>query len=179
LITGTSLYLIGKLAHSNRTAGIGAHGVEAIVVADVFGGAEKVFFGRARPYVDIKNPYNFQLWRGFKSDDFRSFPSGHTTDAFAFASVVSRETQIWNPSSRWWVGTLMYGGATLVGISRMYNNDHWASDVIGGAGLGTLVGLKVVKYQHSHPGNKIDKALLSVSFTPEGTGYRPHISFGF
>jgi membrane-associated phospholipid phosphatase len=179
LMTGTGLYLIGKAAHSNRTAGIGAHSVEAILIADVFVGGEKVFFGRARPYVDIKNPYNFQFWRGFKGDDYRSFPSGHTTDAFAFASVVSRETEIWNPGSRWWVGTLMYGGATLVGISRMYNNDHWASDVIGGAGLGTLVGLKVVKYQHSHPGNKIDRALLSVSFTPDGTGYRPHLSFGF
>ena len=56
--------------------------------------------------------------------------------------------------------TAAYAGATLVGVSRMYNNMHWASDVIGGAAVGTLFGLKVVKYSHSHPGNRIDRALL-------------------
>jgi membrane-associated phospholipid phosphatase len=42
----------------------------------------------------------------------------------------------------------------------MYNNMHWASDVMAGAAIGTLVGLKVVKYTHSHPGNRIDNNLI-------------------
>jgi membrane-associated phospholipid phosphatase len=54
----------------------------------------------------------------------------------------------------------MYGGATLMGVSRMYNNQHWASDVMGGAAIGTLIGLKVVKYTHSHPGSGIDNKLI-------------------
>lgn len=178
-VAGSSLYLIGKAAHNRRTATVGLHSIEAIVTADLFGGAGKAFFGRARPYVDINNSSNFQIWRGFKGDDYRSFPSGHAINAFAFASTVSRETEIFAPRSRWYVGTVMYGAAALVGVSRMYNNQHWASDVIGGAGLGTLVGLKVVKYTHSHPGNRIDRALLSVSFTPDGTGSKTHVSFGF
>jgi len=37
---------------------------------------------------------------------------------------------------------------------------HWASDVMGGAAIGTIVGLKVVKYTHSHPGNQIDSKLI-------------------
>ena len=44
----------------------------------------------------------------------------------------------------------MYGGATLVGLSRMYNNAHWASDVTLGAAIGTFSGIKVVRFNHSH-----------------------------
>jgi membrane-associated phospholipid phosphatase len=139
----------------------------------------KVFFGRARPFVDVSNNYDFQLFRGFSDDKYRSFPSGHSTNAFAFASTVSRETEMWWPKSRWYIGPVMYGGATLVGLSRMYNNQHWASDVIGGAAVGTIIGLKVVKFQHSHPGNRVDRAFLSVNITPASAGAHPQISLGF
>jgi membrane-associated phospholipid phosphatase len=179
LAAGAGLYLIGRVSKQTRTADLGLHSVEAMVLADLVGGGMKAFFGRARPFVDITNNYDFQLMRGLSSDKYRSFPSGHTINAFAFASTVSRETEMWWPKSRWYVGSVMYGGASLVGLSRMYNNQHWASDVIGGAAVGTLMGLKVVKYQHSHPGNRIDRALLSVSVTPGAAGARPHVSFGF
>jgi membrane-associated phospholipid phosphatase len=179
LAAGAGLYLIGKASDKTRTAALGAHSVEAILLADLFGGGMKVFFGRARPFADPDNNYDFQLMRGLSSDKYRSFPSGHSINAFAFASTVSRETEIWWPRSRWYIGSVMYGGATLVGLSRMYNNQHWASDVLGGAAVGTIVGLKVVKYQHSHPGNRVDRALVSVNITPAATGSRPHISIGF
>jgi hypothetical protein len=55
---------------------------------------------------------------------------------------------------------VFYGGATMVGLSRIYNNMHWASDVMAGAAIGTIVGLKVVKYTHSHPDNQIDSKLI-------------------
>jgi membrane-associated phospholipid phosphatase len=55
---------------------------------------------------------------------------------------------------------VFYGGAALMGLSRMYNNQHWASDVMAGAAIGTLIGIKVVKYTHSHPGNRIDRELI-------------------
>src|SRR5438309_1963450 len=74
-VAGSSLYLIGKAAHTRRTATLGLHSDEAILVADLFGAGEKAFFGRARPYMDINNSSNFQIWRGLGSDDFRSFPS--------------------------------------------------------------------------------------------------------
>lgn len=159
-LTGAGLYLIGRADGQVRVQALGLHSVEAILIADVLGGGIKYVAGRQRPYVDVKSPYNFQLGRGLSGDKYRSFPSGHTITAFAFASTVSRETQFWWPHTRWLVGTVFYGGATLVGVSRMYNNMHWASDVMAGAAIGTLVGLKVVKYTHSHPGNKIDSELL-------------------
>ena len=127
--------------------------------------------GRQRPFVDVKTPDNFQLWRGFKGDQWRSFPSGHTITAFAFASTVTRESKFWWPGATWYVGTVFYGGASLVGVSRVYNNQHWASDVMAGAAIGTLVGLKVVNYTHSNPGNRLDRALIkgkksSIQATP-------------
>lgn len=179
LIAGAGLYLIGRASKKTRTADLGLHSVEAMVTADLVSTGMKVLFGRARPFVDVSNSHDFQLFRGMKDDKYRSFPSGHSTNAFAFASTVSRETEMWWPRSRWYIGTVMYGGATLVGLSRMYNNQHWASDIIGGAAVGTIVGLKVVKFQHSHPGNRIDRALLSVNITPSAAGTRPRISLGF
>jgi len=156
----TGLYLIGRGDGNRRVQALGLHSLESIIFADVLGGSIKLLAGRQRPYVDTKNPFSFQLWRGFTDDKFRSFPSGHTITSFAFASAVTRETQFWWPHSAWYVGTAFYGGASLVGLSRIFNNQHWASDVMAGAAIGTLVGLKVVKYTHSHPGNRIDNKLI-------------------
>jgi len=158
--TGAGLYLIGRVDGNRRVQSLGLHSVESIMVANVVGVSIKLLAGRQRPYVDTKVPDSFQLFRGFAGDQFRSFPSGHTITAFAFASTVTRESQFWWPHATWYVGTAFYGGATLVGLSRVYNNQHWASDVMAGAAIGTLVGLKVVKYTHSHPGNRLDRELI-------------------
>jgi membrane-associated phospholipid phosphatase len=158
--TGAAIYLIGRANGSRRAEALGLHSVESILIADILGGVIKYTAGRQRPSVDIKTPDNFQLWRGFKGDQWRSFPSGHTITAFAFASTLTRESQFWWPHATWYVGTVFYGGASLVGLSRIFNNQHWASDVMAGATIGTLVGIKVVKYTHSHPGNHLDQTLI-------------------
>jgi membrane-associated phospholipid phosphatase len=160
LIAGVGLYTLGRADGQRRLQALGLHSVESILIANFVGVTIKFAAGRARPYVGIDNPADFQLFRGLTNGSYRSFPSGHAINAFAFASTVTRETQFWWPHSVWYVGTVMYGGATLMGLSRIYNNQHWASDVMGGAAIGTLIGLKVVKYTHSHPGNRIDRALI-------------------
>jgi membrane-associated phospholipid phosphatase len=160
LITGAGLFGLGRADGQRRLQALGLHSVESILIADVVGGTIKLVAGRARPYADIDNPADFQLFRGFSDNKYRSFPSGHTINAFAFASTLTREVQFWDPHSAFFVGTVFYGGATLMGLSRIYNNQHWASDVMGGAAIGTLIGLKVVKYTHSHPGNHIDSELI-------------------
>jgi membrane-associated phospholipid phosphatase len=160
LLTGTGIYLIGRADGQRRVQSLGLHSVESILLAGAIGGGLKVLAGRQRPFADINTPYNFQLWRGFQDYKYQSFPSGHTIAAFAFASTLTRENQFWAPHAAFYVGTVFYGGAGLIGLSRMYNNQHWASDVMAGAAIGTLVGLKVVKYTHSHPGNHIDQELI-------------------
>ena len=63
-----------------------------------------------------------------------SFPSGHTATAFAGAELLRRE--YWNTSP--WIGVAGYIVATGTGFLRMYNNRHWLTDVLAGAGLGIL-----------------------------------------
>ena len=171
IIIGTSMYAIGRLTGHQRLADLGLHGEEAILVANVATTAIKWTAGRARPYVVADtNARDFQFWRGYrKGNDYSSFPSGHTMAAFAAAAAVSNEASRWWPSSRWYVSTAMYGGATAVAFSRMYNNKHWASDVIMAAGIGTFAGNKVVRYHHrTNPKNPIDRWLLGVSAVAMG-----------
>ena len=167
---GGGLYAVGRLTGNERMADLGWHGTEAIIVGMVVTTTGKAIFGRARPLVDLENPTNFKLGRGFRHEEYRSFPSGHSLTAFAAAAAVTAETGRWWPKQQWLIGTAMYGGATLMGVSRMYNNKHWASDVMMGAAIGTFAGRKIVQYHHSHPNNKLDRIILGVSAMPSIDG---------
>ena len=63
---------------------------------------------------------------------YNSFPSGHTTEAFASAEFLRQEYNNVSP----WYGIAGYAVATTTGLLRMYNNKHWLSDVVSGAGFG-------------------------------------------
>ena len=171
-LIGGGLYLTGRLTGNERMADLGWHGTEAIIVATGTFVVLKGVFGRARPEtVDAEDPRSFKLGRGFGGGPYASFPSGHTGTAFAAAAAVTSETSRWWPRSKWYIGTAMYGGATLVAVSRMYDNKHWASDVVMGAAIGTFAGAKVVRYHHTHPDNRLDRWILgrtSMTVTPTG-----------
>jgi membrane-associated phospholipid phosphatase len=64
--------------------------------------------------------------------DYYSFPSGHTAQAFAAAEFMRQEFKDVSP----WYGVAGYMVAGATGALRMYNNRHWASDVLAGAGVG-------------------------------------------
>lgn len=158
---GGGLYLAGRIGRMDRLADLGLHGTEAVILAEGIGYVLKRVLGRARPYVSgATDPQDFSLGAGFGTGDRRAFPSGHTYTAFAAAAAVTSETRRWWPRSTWVVAPIMYGGATLVGLSRMYNNQHWASDIVLGAAVGTFSGLKVVHYVHANPDNRVDRLLL-------------------
>lgn len=172
------LYVIGRTGDNAHVEDIGLHATESILLASLVTGGIKIVAGRARPEVDVNNPRDFQLFRGIQGSAFQSFPSGHTSSAFAFATTISSELARWQPGTRWTVGPVMYTGAALVGISRMYNNKHWASDVIAGAAIGTFVGTKVVRFHHSHPGNWLDRRFLTVGVSQSNAGLAPILSVG-
>lgn len=66
--------------------------------------------------------------------DRYSFPSGHTGNAFAAAEFMAQEYGDKSP----WYGVMGYSFATATAILRVYNRDHWFSDIIAGAGFGIL-----------------------------------------
>lgn len=170
-ILGPAVYAFGHYTHRPDIADLGWHSTEAVIVATGVTGVLKGLLGRSRPYVtNDTNPNDFSFGKGFLGEDRSSFPSAHTAVAFAAASSVTSEVQHLWPGHTWIVAPVMYGGATLVGLGRMYHNKHWASDVALGAGIGTFIGLKTVRYAHLHPDNRLDQWLLSTTVAPSSNG---------
>lgn len=67
-------------------------------------------------------------------NSYSAFPSGHTATAFAAAEFMHQE---FGERSAWYsIGA--YSAATATGVLRVYNNAHWFSNIIAGAGVGIL-----------------------------------------
>ena len=123
---GLCYLLNGK--DGGRTAALA---LQSFLAANAAGTLVKYSAGRARPYAEDGKrrfiPFSFKSAR-------TSFPSGHTTSAFAIASVFSRRCA--SPA----VGISAYALAAGTALQRVYDDKHWASDVFAGAALGTVVG---------------------------------------
>ena len=122
----------------------------------------KYSVGRVRPNTTAQT---FQF-KPFSRN--QSFPSGHTTQAFAVAAVIAEHYD------QWWAQTLAYGAAGLVGVARIEQNTHFASDVVAGAILSTVVARAVVRRN-----NGPKTALLEVRPYVDGQGYGLRLSKGF
>ena len=153
-------YVGGRVLHRPHLADLGLHTGEAVLMSTAITMTIKSVAGRARPIVDVEKPFDYGLGRGFRNDSLSSMPSGHTSTAFAAASAASAEIGHWWPKHRKAAAFTLYTAAGLVGLSRMYNNKHWASDVVVGAAVGSFSGWKVVGYSHAHPGNRLDRFFL-------------------
>lgn len=66
------------------------------------------------------------------ASNYYSFPSGHTAIAFISAEFLYQEYKAISP----WYGISGYAIATTTAYLRIYNNKHWLSDVVAGAGMG-------------------------------------------
>jgi hypothetical protein len=75
-----------------------------------------------------------------------------------------------NPNAAKYATPLLYTAAMVPGITRMYLNQHWASDIVAGSLMGVVLGSRVVNYAHSHQRNKLDRVLLGVAGVPDGHG---------
>jgi membrane-associated phospholipid phosphatase len=129
-----SLYATGWLLKDKRLAGTSLTAAKAFGVSSVGTLIIKQLTHRHRPYQDeIPDQSN---WDGpFSSIEYTSFPSGHSTAAFSLATVFAMEY-----SSTIWVPALAYTLATGTAISRLYDNKHWASDVVIGSAIGFVTG---------------------------------------
>ena len=127
---------------------------QAYVTGEAVQGLTKLLTGRQRPdyYITPNSKPDPRFHGPFSgSKDFSgnslnsSFPSGHTTVAFAAATVFDMEYK-----DKPLIPILSYTAATLIGISRITENRHWFSDVVAGAVLGYLTGRQVVNNYHRY-----------------------------
>jgi membrane-associated phospholipid phosphatase len=94
--------------------------------------------GRERPVLYTEEGVAVQV----RTDNLRSFPSGHTSVAFALATShwLARRDLNGTPGLWGWLG---FAGAAGVGVARVAAGKHFPSDVVGGAALGVLTGVLV------------------------------------
>ncbi|MDR3062268.1 MAG: phosphatase PAP2 family protein [Dysgonamonadaceae bacterium] len=110
--------------------------------------------------------------------DNHSFPSGHTAMAFVAAEFLHQEYK----DQSVWISVGGYAMGTLIGISRVFNDRHWVSDVIAGAGIGIL-STKVVYWTYPYlqkAFGKKDRKLNAVVFPSYNGGVLGlNVSCGF
>ncbi len=130
-------YLYGEFADDYNAKTTALDGLSASVISSVLASTIKDIVGRARPNTGL-GPHDFNPGGGNYS-----FPSGHATGAFAFASVIAAHYD------DVWVDTTAYTIASLVGIARIHLDAHWASDVIAGGLIGGLIGHHLVEFNRT------------------------------
>ena len=116
------MFTAGRLAHGSRFRAMTYDMLDAAIVNFAYTEVLKLGVGRERP----------------NGQDNKSFPSGHTSNAFALASVAQEHYG-------WKVGVPSYLLAGLMGASRINQDKHWLSDVVAGAAVGYIVGRTVVR----------------------------------
>ncbi len=129
------MFVYGQVAGNGKATETALLSVESFALTGVFVQIIKRTTGRHRPYTG--DPYN--TWSGPSlASENDSFPSGHSSSAFAVASVIAEEYD------NYIVPPLAYGAAAITGYNRMQHNAHWASDVFVGAAIGYFTGKAIV-----------------------------------
>ena len=126
---------------------IGTMYVETLLIANGIKEWTKLLVYRARPYMYFDDFPQSKLEDG---DWNCSFPSGHTTLAFAGAAFTTMVFCRCFPDSNWKyaVAGASFGVAALTGALRMASGNHFLTDVLAGAFIGTTCGI-VVPYLHT------------------------------
>lgn len=164
LTVGT--YAVGRIAGNHTVSDVGLHAAEALVVSAAATEFVKGLAGRNRPYLQRADADDFVILSGFTGGGFTSFPSGHTSAAFALAAVVDQEGAVNWPRAARIVTPVTYGLASLVGLSRIYKDRHWMSDVAVGALVGEYSGLIVERFNRRHPHNALERWLVPSAVVP-------------
>jgi membrane-associated phospholipid phosphatase len=157
--TSGALVVSGIAFREGQVTAMGREGLEACLIAGLMTDILKPVLGRERPFESA----NETVFRPFSSHD--SFPSGHATVAFAFASVVSAR------SSGWVIPAASYTLASLVAYSRVNDHKHFPSDVVAGGLIGTAVGRFIVhRHQRVEAGAPAPKVEISLFPIRDGLG---------
>lgn len=125
-----ALYLQGLIFKNERSKKTAMLGTKAFILTGLFHYLPQPIIGRQSP-IKSGDPYNFDWLSGKES----SFISGHTATAFSVATIIASEYK-----DKIAIPILAYSIASCVGLSRLNDNKHWASDVFAGAAFGYAIG---------------------------------------
>lgn len=131
----TTFYLVGRKEHNYRARETGLLSAEALIDSVIVEGVLKEVTQRARPEDGVERSEFF--------DGGSSFPSGHSTQVWAVATVIANEYK-----HRRAVQFAAYGVATAVSVARFTGQKHYISDVVAGSALGFGIGRYVYAAHH-------------------------------
>lgn len=150
------LFITGLLIDNEKMTTTGRILFEALLVAGTTAQIIKIVSGRSRPF----NNEGSEAFNFFKFDNpHNSFPSGHTVVAFATSSVLASSIKNIYAS----IG--LYAIAGLTSYQRIYSDNHWLSDTILAAGLGTVVGNLLVMINDER-NDKTQNNQINFNFAP-------------
>jgi len=128
LVATAGLWAVAHAADRRQLRPVASETLRALVLANIVVSPLKVGVARERP--DGSN--NF------------SFPSGHTANAFALTTVLTRRFG-------WRLGLPLYTLTAFVPAARIERDKHHFSDVVGGAVIGVVAGWAVTLSAGDHP----------------------------
>lgn len=140
LITAGAGYVLGELVGTDRDKEAALLVAQSFLLSAGLTQGLKIAFKRERP--DDSRDDQFSFFSSDASDTNSAFPSGHATNAFSMAAVLTNVYDEQVP----WLGWVLYPVATMTSLARVNNERHWASDVFFGGALGYFIGRMVVRY---------------------------------
>jgi PAP2 superfamily len=126
--TATATYIVGRARDQPKVSHLGMDLIEALAISEMMTQTIKHATGRERP----------------DGSSHTSFPSGHASDTFAFATALERHLG--------WKGAVpAYIFSSYVAISRLPANRHWLSDAVFGSAVGIIAGRTVTRHGSEFP----------------------------
>ncbi len=141
--TVTASLIIAHLTRNKDWEDATRHITMSYVIADVSEALLKGAVGRQRPsYSGNGDPWVFKpiSFNG----EWQSFPSGHLTHITAIAAAFAEE------ADRPWTTALGAGAVAFTGWQRLYRDQHWMSDVVGGMIIGTAASRLTAHWLRHH-----------------------------
>lgn len=137
-----AFYVFGHYDENDKAKRTALIATESFLVTGLYTTVIKVSMGRHRPSTgDSSTSFD-----GFTTDH-KSFPSGHTSTAFAIATVIANKYE-----ETPYIKPISYGIASLTGLSRINDEKHWASDVFFGAALGYFTSKTILRLHNNKKG---------------------------
>ncbi len=161
----SGVYLAGLIAKDEKLRRTGVLLIASASAAGVLQQVAKSVVGRARPVSglgkDTFDPFN-------SSRNFHSFPSGHTILAFTNAYAIAKQFK--SP----WVKAGFYAIGLVPGASRLWDQQHWLSDIAFGVALSIVTVESIDRYldrRYDKKYNEEDKQLSwDLQFGPGNVG---------